>query len=75
MPFEFVDKEEATAKLITPKGKVITVIGTEDIRNSFDERCLQQSVTVADAPGIEQFVLGADGHSGFGCPVGSTFSS
>lgn len=70
-----VEKTEATAKLITPKKNVVTVIGNDAIRSTFEEGCLQQIVTIADAPGIDEAVLNPDGHLGHGCPVGSVFSS
>src|SRR5262249_37583806 len=36
---------------------------------------LQQIVNIADAPGIDEAVINPDGHVGYGCPVGSVFSS
>jgi tRNA-splicing ligase RtcB len=72
---EFVDKKEAIAKLITPKNNIVTVIGNDFIRDSFQENCLQQAITMADAPGIDEFVINPDAHSGWGVPVGSVFSS
>lgn len=71
----FVEKTEATAKLITANKKVVTVIGTDSIRSSFEPGCLQQITNIADAPGIDETVLNPDGHQGYGCPVGSVFAS
>lgn len=71
----FVEKNEATAKLITPNNNVITVIGNDFIRDSFEDGALQQIINIADAPGITESVLNPDGHWGYGCPVGSVFAS
>lgn len=71
----FVDKTEATAMLITPNKNTVTVIGTEKIRETFEQNCLDQICNMADAPGIDRIVLNPDGHSGFGVPIGSVFSS
>jgi tRNA-splicing ligase RtcB (3'-phosphate/5'-hydroxy nucleic acid ligase) len=66
---------EATARLSTPRNKLITVIGTAAIRETFDAGTIRQILTIADAPGIDRAVLNPDGHVGYGCPVGSVFSS
>lgn len=71
----FVDKQDATAKVITPNNNVITVIGTEKIRDTFEAGAIQQIINIADAPGITEAVLNPDGHWGYGCPVGSVFAS
>lgn len=73
--FQFVEKEEATAKLVVPGVKPITVIGTDQIRDTFEVGCLQQAVNMAGAPGVEEFVLNPDAHWGYGTPVGSVFAS
>jgi tRNA-splicing ligase RtcB len=72
--FKFVDEQQATAKLIAGRTPV-TVVGTEKIRNGFEKGCLQQISNIANAPGIDRAVLNPDGHQGYGCPVGSVFSS
>ena len=67
---------EATA--ILPTGgqtKPITVIGTEPIRSTFDELCLQQAVNSRLAPGVTDLVLNPDGHCGYGAPVGCVLVS
>lgn len=53
----------------------ITVIGTEPIRNGFDESCIKQAINSAQAPGVTKVVLNPDGHSGYGAPVGCVLAS
>lgn len=67
---------EATG--ILPAGgrqKPITVIGTESIRGTFDELCLQQAVNSRLAPGVTDLVLNPDAHCGYGAPVGCVMVS
>src|SRR6478609_11349739 len=67
---------EATA--ILPTGgntKPVTVIGTEVIRGTFDELCLQQAINSRLAPGVTELVLNPDGHCGYGAPVGCVLVS
>ncbi|MFO0914772.1 MAG: RtcB family protein [Pirellulales bacterium] len=67
---------EATA--ILPAGgrqKPITVIGTESIRATFDQLCLQQAVNSRLAPGVTDLVLNPDAHCGYGAPVGCVMVS
>ena len=67
---------EATAMLSTGgKTKPITVIGTEAIRSTFDELCLQQAVNSRLAPGVTEVVLNPDGHCGYGAPIGCVLVS
>ncbi|MCU0797044.1 MAG: RtcB family protein [Akkermansiaceae bacterium] len=56
-------------------GKPITVIGTDAIRDSFDETCLQQAVNSRLAPGVTDVVLNPDGHAGYGAPIGCVMVS
>lgn len=56
-------------------GKPITVIGTDAIRNGFDETCLQQAVNSRMAPGVTDVVLNPDGHAGYGAPIGCVMVS
>ncbi len=65
----------ATAILPTATTAPITVIGTEAIRNTFDEVCLKQAVNSRQAPGVSHLVLNPDAHCGFGAPVGSVLVS
>ncbi len=66
---------EATAILPTATTAPITVIGTEAIRETFDDLCLQQAVNSRQAPGVTQVVLNPDAHCGYGAPVGSVLVS
>jgi tRNA-splicing ligase RtcB len=66
---------EATAMLPTGQGKPITVIGTEAIRATFDERTLQQAVHSRLAPGVTDVVLNPDAHVGYGAPIGCVMVS
>ena len=73
---EIIPTEEATAILpLETKGKPITVIGTEAIRQTFDEGCLQQAINSRSAPGITDLVLNPDAHVGYGAPVGCVMVS
>ena len=67
---------EATAILPTGgKTKPITVIGTDKIRETFDEICLQQAINSRLAPGVTDLVLNPDGHCGYGAPIGCVMTS
>jgi len=63
---------EATAILPVQGGrfKPITVIGTEAIRGTFDQLCLEQAINSRTAPGVAELVLNPDAHCGYGAPVG-----
>jgi len=67
---------EATAILPTGgRDKPITVIGTEAIRETFDDLCLQQAINSRRAPGVTDVVLNPDAHCGYGAPVGCVMVS
>lgn len=70
-------QEEAIGILPMPdgKGKPITVIGTDAIRNSFDAICLEQAINSRLAPGVSDLVLNPDAHAGYGAPVGCVLVS
>lgn len=70
-------QDEAVGILPLPgsKGKPITVIGTEAIRNGFDATCLQQAINSRLAPGVSDLVLNPDAHAGYGTPVGCVLVS
>src|SRR5579871_6373326 len=73
---EMIPTGEATAMLTTGgQTKPITVIGTQAIRDSFDESCLQQAVNSRLAPGVTDLVLNPDAHCGYGAPVGCVLVS
>ncbi|MDB6171702.1 MAG: rtcB 1 [Chthoniobacteraceae bacterium] len=68
---------EATGFLPAPgsRGKPITVIGTESIRATFDDKCLEQAMNSRGAPGVTDLVLNPDAHCGYGAPVGCVLVS
>jgi tRNA-splicing ligase RtcB (3'-phosphate/5'-hydroxy nucleic acid ligase) len=68
---------EATALLPSRdgRGKPITVIGTEPIRDGFDDRCLQQALNARSSPGVTDVVLNPDAHCGYGAPIGCVLVS
>ena len=72
-----VETGEATAILPARdgKGKPITVIGTQAIRDGFDAGCLQQALNSRGAPGVTELVLNPDAHLGYGAPVGCVLVS
>lgn len=55
--------------------KPITVIGTDAIRESFDEKCLEQAINSRLSPGVSNLVLNPDAHAGYGAPVGCVMTS
>ncbi len=69
--------EEALGFIALPGdvGKPITVVGTDAIRDHFDEGCLQQALNSRLAPGVTDVVLNPDGHVGYGAPVGCVMVS
>jgi tRNA-splicing ligase RtcB len=77
MSSPFVSTGEATAILPLPdsSARPITVIGTESIRSTFDDMCLQQAINSRQAPGVTELVLNPDAHCGYGAPVGSVLVS
>ncbi|WP_231602764.1 RtcB family protein [Neorhodopirellula pilleata] len=66
---------EATALLPTETTPPIRVFGTESIRDTFDDLCLQQAVNSRLAPGVTDLVLNPDAHCGYGAPVGCVMVS
>ncbi|MGB7344304.1 MAG: RtcB family protein [Pirellulaceae bacterium] len=67
---------EATA--ILPVGdhhSPVKVFGTEKIRDTFDELCLQQAINSRCAPGVTDLVLNPDAHCGYGAPIGCVLAS
>jgi len=75
--YEMIPTGEATAILPVAGGKKkpITVIGTEAIRETFDDVCLQQAINSRLAPGVEHVVLNPDAHRGYGAPIGCVMAS
>jgi len=74
---ELIPTGEATAMLPVAggKSKPITVIGTEAIRRTFDDACLQQAINSRLAPGVVELVLNPDAHIGYGAPIGCVMAS
>jgi tRNA-splicing ligase RtcB len=70
-----IDEAIGVLPVSDPKIKPITVIGTEAIRNGFDEKCLHQAINSRLAPGVSNLVLNPDAHAGYGAPVGCVLSS
>ncbi|MBS0203183.1 MAG: RtcB family protein [Planctomycetes bacterium] len=76
MPPQIIATDEATGILPTNgHTKPVTVIGTQAIRDTFDEGCLQQAINSRLAPGVTDLVLNPDGHCGYGAPVGCVMVS
>lgn len=72
----FIPTGEATAILPLPNdAKPVTVIGTPQIRGTFDEGCVRQTINSAMAPGVSHLVLNPDAHIGYGTPVGCVLAS
>lgn len=72
----FIPTGEATAILPLPNdAKPVTVIGTTEIRGTFDEGCVRQTINSAMAPGVSHLVLNPDAHIGYGTPVGCVLAS
>lgn len=68
--------DEAISKLdVSESVTPITVIGTEKVRDTFDDVCLQQAVNSRLAPGVSEVVLNPDAHLGYGAPVGCVLVS
>jgi tRNA-splicing ligase RtcB len=57
------------------RGKPITVIGTQPIRDGFDALCLEQALNSRGAPGVTDLVLNPDAHAGYGAPIGCVLVS
>ncbi len=67
---------DATAILpVSDNVSPITVIGNQEIRETFDDNCLQQAINSRKAPGVSQLVLNPDAHLGYGAPVGCAMAS
>lgn len=76
MPPQIIPTSDAIG--ILPTGgatKPVTVIGTQAIRETFDDACLQQAINSRLAPGVTDLVLNPDGHCGYGAPVGCVMVS
>ena len=69
--------DEAIGFLPLPgdQGKPFTVIGTDPIRDAFDDTCVQQAINSRMAPGVTDVILNPDAHAGYGAPVGCVMVS
>jgi tRNA-splicing ligase RtcB len=68
---------DATAIIPAPenRGNPITVVGTAAIRETFDDKCIEQALNSRGAPGVTDLVLNPDAHCGYGAPVGCVLVS
>ena len=76
MSNQIIPTGDATA--ILPAGdhhSPVKVFGTEKIRETFDDLCLQQAINSRCAPGVTDVVLNPDAHCGYGAPIGCVLSS
>ena len=66
------------ATAILPAGdhhSPVKVFGTDKIRQTFDDLCLQQAINARQAPGVTDLVLNPDAHCGYGAPIGCVLTS
>jgi len=63
------------AKLVHGDMPPITVIGNEAIRQTFDEKTLQQAVNSRGCPGVTDVIINPDAHVGYGAPIGCVMVS
>ncbi|NNE00965.1 MAG: RtcB family protein [Pirellulaceae bacterium] len=76
MSHQIIPTGDATA--ILPAGdhhSPVKIFGTEKIRDTFDDLCLQQAVNSRCAPGVTDVVLNPDAHCGYGAPIGCVLAS
>lgn len=57
------------------KGKPITVIGNEAIRETFCDTTISQIKNCRSSPGVTEVVLNPDAHLGYGAPIGCVMAS
>ncbi len=57
------------------KGKPITVIGNDAIRETFCDTTIKQIQNCRSAPGVTEVVLNPDAHLGYGAPIGCVMAS
>ncbi|MDR1477608.1 MAG: RtcB family protein [Planctomycetaceae bacterium] len=73
---QFIATEnEAISKLVSDSVPPITVIGTESVRRTFDEKSLQQAINARGACGVTDVILNPDAHCGYGAPIGCVMVS
>ena len=57
------------------KGKPITVIGNDAIRETFCETTIKQIQNCKASPGVTEVILNPDAHVGYGAPIGCVMAS
>lgn len=57
------------------QGKPITVIATEAIQRTFDDKCIEQALNSRSAPGVTDVIINPDAHCGYGAPIGCVMVS
>ncbi|MDB4538146.1 RtcB family protein, partial [Akkermansiaceae bacterium] len=57
------------------KGKPITVIGNEAIRETFCQQTISQIQNCKASPGVTEVALNPDAHVGYGAPIGCVMAS
>ena len=65
----------AISKLVSDSVPPITVIGNEKIRETFDEKTLQQVINARSGAGVTDVILNPDAHVGYGAPIGCVMVS
>jgi tRNA-splicing ligase RtcB len=68
-------ENNAISRLVCDSVPPIPVIGTADIRATFDEKTLRQTVNARSATGVTDVILNPDAHYGFGAPIGCVMVS
>ncbi len=53
----------------------IQIVGTQAIRETFGQSCIQQAIAARLSPGVSHMILNPDAHFGYGVPVGSVLVS
>ncbi|MDR1484675.1 MAG: RtcB family protein [Planctomycetaceae bacterium] len=73
---QFVTTDNAAiSKLVSDSVPPITVIGTESVRATFDQKSLQQAINARSACGVTDVILNPDAHCGYGAPIGCVMVS
>ena len=74
-PRKIIPIDQASGVIPLEGRPPITVIGTQEIRDGFEQGCLDQAVNAATSPGIIKTILNADAHLGRGAPIGCVMVS
>lgn len=77
--YSTVQAAKAAIVKVGPADQILPVTGRKPIRfiandfifNNFDDKVFEQAVNTAESLGVDQVIVGPDGHAGYGCPVGS----